>query len=120
MIGALAVIAGAFGAHGLEGKLTPKNLGIWHTAVEYQFYHAGALGILSTLTRYRIKIIPHSYYLFLGGTVLFCGSLYLLAAAPLLDISWTQVLGAVTPFGGVLFIAGWVTLGIAALKVKFK
>jgi len=121
VFGALAVIAGAFGAHGLEGSLSAKNLAIWHTAVEYQFYHTAALGVLSTLTRYRIKIIKHCYYLFLGGIILFCGSLYLLSCVSLIGLSWiTPVMGPITPFGGVLLIAGWVVLGLAALKIKYK
>ena len=119
-LGALAVIAGAFGAHELEGSISPKNLAIWHTAVEYQFYHAGALGLLSTLTRYRIKIIQHAYYLFLAGIILFSGSLYLLACINLIDISWLPILGPITPIGGLLLIAGWVILGLAALKIKYK
>ena len=121
VFGALAVIAGAFGAHGLEGVLSPKNLGIWHTAVEYQFYHIAALGILSTLTRYRIRIIRHCYYLFSVGIILFCGSLYLLACDKQIDISWLPpVLEPITPIGGLFFIAGWVTLAIAASKIKYK
>jgi len=121
VFGALAVIAGAFGAHGLEGSLSPKNLAVWHTAVEYQFYHTAALGILSTLTRYRIKVIQHCYYLFSAGIILFCGSLYLLACVNLINLSWiAPVLGPVTPFGGILLIAGWIVLGLAALKIKYK
>ena len=121
VFGALAVIAGAFGAHALDGVLTPQNLQIWHTAVEYQFYHVAALGLLSTLTRYRIRIVRHCYYLFLIGTILFCGSLYVLACQKQIDVSWLpSVIGPVTPIGGLLFIAGWVTLGIAAAKIKYK
>jgi len=121
VLGALAVVAGAFGAHGLETILTPQNLQIWHTAVEYQFYHVAALGVLSTLTRYRIKIVRHCYYLFVIGTILFCGSLYLLSCSKQIDISWLpSVMGPVTPIGGLCFIAGWVTLGIAAAKIKYK
>jgi len=121
ILGALAVIAGAFGAHGLEGTLTPKNLEIWHTGVEYQFYHVAALGILSTLTRYRIKIVQHCYYLFLGGVILFSGSLYLLACDKQINISWLDsVMGPITPIGGLFMIAGWVTLAVAATKIKYK
>ncbi|HZY38487.1 MAG TPA: DUF423 domain-containing protein [Mucilaginibacter sp.] len=121
VFGGLAVIAGAFGAHGLEKVLSPKNLQVWHTAVEYQFYHAGALGILSTLTRYRIKIVPHCYYLFFIGTICFCGSVYLLACEKQIAISWLPaVLGPITPVGGLLLIAGWVTLAIAGSKIKYK
>jgi len=121
VFGALAVVAGAFGTHGLEGTLTPQNLQIWHTGVEYQFYHVAALGLLSTLTRYQIRIVRHSYYLFLIGTILFCGSVYLLACNKQIDISWLpSVIGPLTPIGGLCLIAGWVTLGIAATKIKYK
>jgi uncharacterized membrane protein YgdD (TMEM256/DUF423 family) len=118
VFGMLAVIAGAFGAHGLQGKLSPKSLEVWHTAVQYQFYHTFALVFLSTLTRFQLKIVGHCYTLFSLGIVLFSGSLYLLACSALLNWSWLQVLGPITPIGGVLFIAGWVCLGIAALKIK--
>jgi uncharacterized membrane protein YgdD (TMEM256/DUF423 family) len=121
IFGVLAVVAGAFGAHGLETVLSAKDQQIWHTAVEYQFYHVAALGLLSTLTRYRIKIVRHCYYLFSIGMILFCGSLYLLACAKPIDVSWLPpVLGPITPVGGLFFIAGWVTLGIAASKIKYK
>jgi uncharacterized membrane protein YgdD (TMEM256/DUF423 family) len=118
VFGTLAVIAGAFGAHGLEKPLGPQNLEIWRTAVQYQFYHTFALIFLSTLTRHNIKLLPHIYYLFSIGIILFSGSLYLLASKDLLDWTWLPALGPVTPIGGVLFIAGWITLGIAALKIK--
>ena len=91
VFGALATIAGAFGAHGLDGVISPKNLQVWNTAVQYQFYHVAALGILSTLTRYRIKIVRHSYYLFMAGTILFCGSLYLLACDKQIEISLAAI-----------------------------
>jgi uncharacterized membrane protein YgdD (TMEM256/DUF423 family) len=118
IFGVLAVIAGAFGAHGLEGKLSARNMEIWHTAVEYQFYHTFAIIFLSTLTRFKLRLVSHCYILFTLGIILFSGSLYLLACSPVLDWSWLPALGPVTPIGGVLFIAGWITLGIAALKIK--
>lgn len=119
IFGMLAVIAGAFGAHGLEGKLSAKNMEVWHTAVQYQFYHTFALIFLSTLTRFKIKLVSHCYILFSLGIILFSGSLYLLACAQLIDWSWLPgVAGPVTPIGGLLFIAGWICLGIAALKIK--
>ncbi|BAU53910.1 DUF423 domain-containing protein [Mucilaginibacter gotjawali] len=118
IFGMLAVIAGAFGAHGLEGKLSAKNMEVWHTAVQYQFYHTFALIFLSTLTRFKIRLVGHCYILFTIGIVLFSGSLYLLSCKDLIEWSWLPILGPITPIGGVLFIAGWVCLGIAALKIK--
>ncbi|MDR3696025.1 DUF423 domain-containing protein [Mucilaginibacter sp.] len=118
IFGMLAVIAGAFGAHGLEGKLSAKNMAVWHTAVQYQFYHTFALIFLSTLTRFKIKLVAHCYILFSLGIVLFSGSLYMLSCAGLIGWSWLPILGPITPLGGLLFIAGWVCLGVAALKIK--
>ena len=120
MFGILAVVAGAFGAHGLEPLLSTKNFAVWHTAVEYQFYAAFTLLFLSTLVRYNFKLIPHCYYMFTAGSILFSGSLYLLACKLLLDWSWFPILGPVTPIGGALFIAGWLTMGIMGLKVSDK
>ena len=118
IFGALEVIAGAFGAHGLQGKLSPKNMEVWHTAVQYQFYHVFALLFLSTLTRFKTRLVGHCYYLFTLGIVLFSGSLYLLACSELLDWSWIPVVGPITPLGGLLFIGGWIMLGFAAPKTK--
>lgn len=116
--GALAVIAGAFGAHGLEGKLSPKDFEVWHTAVQYQFFHTFALLFLATLTRYNLRIIGQCYYVFLLGIVFFCGSLYLLSCRDLIGWSWLVALGPVTPLGGLLFIGGWIMLAVAAFKIK--
>ena len=119
IFGLLAVIAGAFGAHGLQGLLSPKDLEVWHTAVQYQFYHVFALLFLSTLTRYKNRVTNDCYYLFTFGIIFFSGSLYLLACRDLFGWSWLQVMGPITPIGGLLFIAGWIILGIAALRNKF-
>jgi uncharacterized membrane protein YgdD (TMEM256/DUF423 family) len=117
--GVFAVIAGAFGAHGLQGEVTPKNLAIWQTGVQYEFYHTFALLFVSTLSRYNIRILKHCYYLFFIGIILFSGSLYLLACNDLIDVTWLPgIVGPITPIGGLFLIAGWVTLGVAALKIK--
>jgi uncharacterized membrane protein YgdD (TMEM256/DUF423 family) len=104
-LGALAVVLGAFGAHGLERVLVRNNtVEIWKTAVFYHFIHVVMLVILS-LWR---PLLKGPWLSFLIGTLLFSGSLYLLA--------WTKVewLGAITPIGGVSFIVGWVWLALAA------
>jgi uncharacterized membrane protein YgdD (TMEM256/DUF423 family) len=116
VFGALAVIAGAFGAHSLQTVLSAKNLEIWHTAVQYQFYHVFALLFISTLTRYRTVLVKQCYYLFTFGIVFFSGSLYLLSFHDVKGFEWTPTLGPVTPLGGLLFIAGWVVLAVAAYK----
>lgn len=116
--GLLAVIAGAFGAHALQSVLNPKQLEVWHTAVQYQFYHVFALLFLATLTRFKNNMVLTTYYLFTFGIILFSGSLYLLACRDLLGWSWIHFFGPVTPIGGLLFIIGWVTLAIAGYKNK--
>lgn len=116
--GLLAVIAGAFGAHALQAVLNPKQLDVWHTAVQYQFYHVFALLFLATLTRFKNNMVLTTYYLFTFGIILFSGSLYLLACRDVLGWSWIHVFGPITPVGGLLFIVGWVTLAIAGYKNK--
>ncbi|UTH13655.1 DUF423 domain-containing protein [Macrococcus equipercicus] len=107
----LAVALGAFGAHGLEGKLTPKYLGIWEKAVQYQMYHALGLlvlGVLSGTTSLNLNVAG---WLMTLGIIFFSGSLYILA------VTQIKMLGAITPLGGVMFIAAWVMLVIAAWKL---
>lgn len=116
VLGAVAVIAGAFGAHALKEVLSPKQLQIWGTAVQYHFYHVFALLFLSTLARNESKLIFASYWLFLLGIVFFSGSLYLLSFSGVLHWNWLHVLGPITPVGGLLFIAGWITLALAAIR----
>lgn len=117
VFGALAVIFGAFGAHSLKSYLSLYELDIWHTAVQYQFYHVLALLFLSTFTRFKNKLIAASYYLFTFGILFFSGSLYL-ACRDLLGWAWIEIMGPVTPLGGLLFIAGWITLAMAAFRNK--
>ena len=110
LFGCLAVIIGAFGAHGLEVILVKNSrLETFDTAVQYHFYHTLALLLTSFLianntNRYLIK----AAYFFTVGIVLFSGSLYVLA------LTNFTLLGAVTPFGGLCFIAGWLCLFCAA------
>lgn len=116
--GMLAVVFGAFGAHSLKAVLTPQHLETWHTAVQYHFYHVFALLFLSTFARFKSGLILASYYLFTFGIVFFSGSLYLLSCRDALGWPWLTALGPVTPLGGFLFIAGWVTLALAAYRNK--
>ena len=104
VMGALAVALGAFGAHGLKGVLEQNHTAaIWEKAVFYHFIHAVMLFVLAGKTPFRAG----PWFGFLLGIVLFSGSLYLLA---LTSVRW---LGAITPFGGISFIVGWVCLAIA-------
>ncbi|MBX3303198.1 MAG: DUF423 domain-containing protein [Nitrospira sp.] len=107
----LGVAAGAFGAHMLKDMLEPPMLTVYDTATRYQMYHAFGL----VLSGFAVRIgrdagAARAGWLFLAGTLLFCGSLY---GVSLLGIRW---LGAVTPVGGVLFIVGWVLLGWRAWR----
>jgi uncharacterized membrane protein YgdD (TMEM256/DUF423 family) len=114
-IGALsalvAVAAGAFGAHGLADRLPAERLVTFETAARYQMYHALALlAVAGAATRWPGSPVTAAGWLFLAGTVLVSGSLYVLS---LTGIRW---LGAITPLGGVAFIAGWACLAWAAAK----
>ncbi|HTP86364.1 MAG TPA: DUF423 domain-containing protein [Bryobacteraceae bacterium] len=106
---AIAVMLGAFGAHGLRTRLDAYSLDIWQRAVFYQFMHAFGL-LVAPLFRISPRARTWVCWLLLAGIVLFCGSLYALA------LTGTRVLGAVTPFGGLSFIAAWIVLAIAILR----
>jgi len=116
--GAIAVLLGAFGAHGLKATIDAPSLEIWQKGVEYQFYHTFALLYLSTFARYRNKLINIAYFCFTFGIILFSGSLYLLATRTILNISFVELIGPITPIGGLLFVLGWIMLFFAALKDK--
>lgn len=118
LFGMLAVILGAFGAHSLKSLLTPSDLAVWKTAVEYQFYHTFALLFLSTFSRFKSRVINLTSWFFILGIILFSGSLYVIAAKDLLNIKEITLLGPLTPIGGLFFIMGWISLIIAALKNK--
>ncbi|MCJ7841576.1 DUF423 domain-containing protein [Lederbergia sp. NSJ-179] len=108
----LAVALGAFGAHGLEGKLEPKYLEVWKTGVQYEMFHALgliAIGILSGKFPASSLLSWSGWAMFIG-IILFSGSLYVLST------SGIKILGAVTPFGGVAFLLSWILLIIFAVK----
>lgn len=114
--GLIAVVLGAFGAHGLEGKISEYHLGTWKTANEYQFYHTFALLFLSTFSRAKSQSIRVSFIAFTIGIILFSGSLYLLSVRSLLGIESVSILGPITPLGGLCFMIGWIGLFVAAVK----
>ena len=117
LLGGVAVAAGAFGAHALEGQVPPPRLATFETAARYAMYHALALLALALwLDRERAleKVLRWSGWCFLAGAVLFSGSLFVLVLA---DHPW---LGAITPLGGVCFLAGWALLGVAAWQAQKK
>lgn len=110
--GGIAVAAGAFGAHALRARLTPASLAIFETGARYQMYHALALLAVAWLASRGPGgpggLPQWAGWLFVTGTVLFSGSLYALA---LTGVRW---LGAITPLGGLAFLAGWLCLALAA------
>jgi uncharacterized membrane protein YgdD (TMEM256/DUF423 family) len=118
VFGVLAVIAGAFAAHGLKAYLSPQQLDVWHTAVQYQFYHVFALLFLSTFAPSKISLIKAAYYFFTFGILFFSGSLYFFAGADVLNWNYPAIVGLITPIGGLCFILGWIMLGLAAFRGK--
>lgn len=117
LLGALSVVLGAFGAHALKNRIPADALDIFETSIRYQFYHVFALLAVGLLSQYFPgSFITWSGRLFIIGIILFCGSLYLLTyfkAAGNQQMNW---LGAVTPFGGLCFIAGWLLLALSFFK----
>lgn len=108
VLGGLAVAGGSFAAHGLEDRLDARGLALFETAARYQMYHALALlavGLLAGAGKSRGALAVAGWS-FLGGVLVFSGSLYALA---LTGIKW---LGAITPIGGVLFLVGWAALAM--------
>lgn len=116
VMGTLAVMLGAFGAHGLRAYLQPQQIEIWNKGVQYQFYHVFALLFLATLALPKSNLIFASYWCFTFGIVFFSGSLYLLSCREVLKWDWLKILGPITPVGGLLFIAGWVMLALSAMR----
>lgn len=108
----LAVMAGAFGAHGLRNLVSERGLEVFQTAVTYQIYHSIALVLLALLAGQGLprKLLGWSAGFFLAGILLFSGSLYLLV---LTDIRW---IGPITPIGGVCFMVGWALLITSGLR----
>lgn len=102
LLGASAVMLGAFGVHALQGRLTPQEAGWWETGVQYQMWHALALLLTAALPLSRPAAAA---WCFTAGALIFSGTLYLMA------LGLPRWLGAVTPVGGVLLIAGWLLLG---------
>lgn len=112
-IGALSagvsVAAGAFGAHALKDRVEPRLLEVFETGARYQMYHALALvAVAWVISRSPGALGTAAGWLFVAGTLLFSGSLYAMT------FTGIRALGAITPLGGVCFIAGWICLALAA------
>ena len=107
----MAVGTGAFGAHGLEGKLSDKYLSVWEKATTYQMYHGLGLLLIGVISGTPSINVNWAGWLLFLGIVFFSGSLYILA------LTQIRILGAITPIGGVLFIVGWLMLVIGTFKI---
>jgi uncharacterized membrane protein YgdD (TMEM256/DUF423 family) len=109
LMGALAVGIGAFGAHGLRGRLTPDMLVVFETGARYQMYHALAMiATAALMSRVEGRAVIAAGWSFFIGILIFSGSLYALA------LTGMSALGAVTPVGGLAFLVGWICLLVAA------
>ena len=108
----LSVMLGAFAAHGLKSRLTEYSLGVFKTAAEYQMVHGLALIAVAILIKWGINLTVGGGF-FIAGTLLFSGSLYLLA------LSGMKWLGPITPLGGLCFIIGWVVILVQVARFKF-
>ena len=117
ILGALSVGLGAFAAHSLKSTISDYAVSIFETSVRYQFYHVFALleaGIL--YKEFPNKFIKWAGKFFIAGIILFCGSLFVLTFIKGVVISGYDWVGAITPFGGLFFIAGWVCLFVGIFK----
>lgn len=111
VLGALAVVAGAFGAHALGDHLSPRLMAVWETAVRYHMWHSLALLLIATSTPLRASRPARAAGLcWIAGIVIFSGSLYALS------LTGIGILGAITPLGGLALIAGWLLLGWAGVS----
>jgi uncharacterized membrane protein YgdD (TMEM256/DUF423 family) len=107
----LAVALGAFGAHALQGSFGQGLAEVYETGVRYQFYHALALfAVAFAIGRWPTSSAALAGWLFIAGIILFSGSLYVLS------LTGIRVLGAITPLGGLAFLAGWLVLGWTVLR----
>jgi len=117
LLAGVAVILGAFGAHGLKKLAGPDTVATFQTGVQYQMYHAFALLILAIVyQQFTNNMLHYAGLFFIGGIVLFSGSLYLLVILKAKDIVGFSGVGIITPIGGLLFITGWVLFVLGVLK----
>jgi uncharacterized membrane protein YgdD (TMEM256/DUF423 family) len=120
VMAAMAVILGAFGAHGLKKMVTPEQLEVFKTGVQYQFYHAVGMILIALIAQHiEHGFIKRAAWMFFFGIVAFSGSLYLMTLFNALNTEGVKWIGAITPLGGVLFITGWVLLGLGINNLKY-
>ncbi len=119
MMGALAVVLGAFGAHGLKTVASAQQLLSYDTAVKYQFYHVFALALTGVLYQsFPSKWLLIAGRLFIAGIFVFSGSLYLLTLLAINGYHQFNWLGAITPIGGILLVFAWIMMGYTLIRFK--
>jgi len=117
ILAGLAVVLGAFGAHGLKKLVNAETLAIYQTGVQYQMYHAFALIAIGILAdRVAVNYAGYAAFLFILGIVLFSGSLYLISSLRAMNRPVPIFINLITPAGGLLFILGWILLLIAIAR----
>lgn len=117
VLGAIAIVLGAFGAHGLKSLISAESIAVFETGVKYQMYHALFLLFLGTTTLVSDKAKNTILILVVSGVVLFSGSIYFLACNSLFSFDFKKI-GIVTPIGGLLLIGAWITLFLHLIKQK--
>lgn len=117
VLAGLSVVSGAFGAHSLKKLVAPETVNSFQTGVQYQMYHALALLILAVVfERLQNNYLQYAGMFFIGGIILFSGSLYLMAFLKAMNKEGLSGIGIITPIGGLLFITGWVLFLVGILK----
>ncbi|MBO9565408.1 MAG: DUF423 domain-containing protein [Niastella sp.] len=117
LLGALSVALGAFGAHGLKKLVPPETITTFETGVRYQFYHVFALLAVAILyDKFSADWMRYAGICFIIGIILFSGSLYILTTLKATNTVGLSGIGAITPFGGLFLIAGWIAMFISIMK----
>lgn len=120
LMGAISVIFGAFGAHILSGNIPDKDLHLFHVANEYMMFHALALLGLAFMSRYISRsYLNIIYYFFVIGVILFSGTIFISSLKELTGFSLGS-LSKLTPIGGILLVAGWITIITSGINYKHK
>ena len=119
ILGMIAVLGGAFGAHALKEILSPAHLASFNTGVRYQMIHAVVLLFLFLLgNKFEMKQFKIAAHLIFFGVVLFSGSIYLLTLKNIIGLEVLKFAGPITPIGGLLIITGWLFIVLGAMKMK--
>lgn len=117
VLGAIAIVLGAFGAHGLKKLISPESIAVFETGVKYQMYHALFLLFLGTTALVSDKVKNTILWLVVTGVAFFSGSIYFLACNNLFSFDFKKF-GFITPIGGLLLIGAWITLFLHLIKQK--